>query len=105
MAFRKLFVFVSALSVSLSLMVLPASAQEEGNVDFGAGNVQLGAPVQASAEASGGLVAGSLGADPPEVPASDTDGDGMPDAWETANGLDLNDPTAVSYTHLRAHET
>ena len=31
----------------------------------------------------------------------DTDGDGLSDGWEIANGLDpLDDGTAVSYTHL-----
>ena len=49
----------------------------DGNGFFGAGTV-----VPATATANLEVVAGAL----------DTDGDGIPDSWETANGLDPDDP-------------
>jgi hypothetical protein len=57
-----------------------------------------------------GVSNGGFGTLAPGTPPLDTDGDGMPDAWETANGLDPQDPADGSadadgdgYTNLEAY--
>lgn len=62
-----------------------------GSVTQVKGRIDLVADVDGYTEAN--FPTGSRAAD------FDTDGDGMPDAWETANGLDPADPTdATAYT-------
>ena len=45
-------------------------------------------------EPAGGLMAGLTAGKPPK----DADNDGMPDAWESAHGLDPNDPADAAKT-------